>query len=399
MSEQLVIRLASEARQTIHWLIWSDSEKEIIGSGDIENAQALQELTEKAQSRKVICLLPSVDVTLKSVQINGSFTRQMQQALPYMLEDDLAGDVDKLHFSVVAKETDLVHVAICAKNKLQTWLDWLKEADIVCVKFIPEALALPSPEDEKWQVLQLDGQWIVRENLYAGWGCESEMLNSVLQLRLMENPAQIIESYSPMPEKAIGQWQLLDPILPMQLLTEGCIGNNTNLLSGEFKVKKENNLQLAKWKYPAIMMLLLFVIVLVNLFIQGQKAEEQTLIVRKQVEAVYKKAFPNESALRYNRIKRKLKGLSEDLSHSGGDTGFLAMLNDLIPVFKAVPSLQINTLKFNNDKREISLMVSAESFQSFEQLAKSMPEQYELEQGALSNSRSRVSGALTVRMK
>lgn len=399
MSEQLIIRLASEAHQTIHWLVWSDSEKEIIASGDLENAKALSLLAEKAQSRKVICLVPGVDVTLKSVVIKGAFTRQMQQALPYMIEDDLASDVDKLHFSILDKKTDLVEVAICFKVKLQMWLDWLAEADIFCQRLIPEALTLPLPNEQQWHALKLDDHWLIREGEYQAWSCESEMLNDILKLRLLENPQQVIKSYSSIPDNCIGQWQAEQMILPMQLLAEGCLDNKLNLLTGEFKVKKEGNLQLIRWKYPVIAALILFVIVLVNLFVQAKQADQQTFFVKQQVETVYQKAFPNQTSLRYSRIKKKLKGLLADSSITTQESGLLVILNDLIPVFKAVPSLQISTLKFNSKNQQISLAVSADSFQSFEQLAAKMPSKYTLGQGALSNNKNRVSGTLTVEVK
>ena len=399
MSEQLIIRLASEAHQTIHWLIWSDSEKEIIASGDLENAQDLQLLTEKAQSRKVICLVPSVDVTLKSVVIKGNFTRQMQQALPYMLEDDLASDVDKLHFSVLAKKTDLVDVAICFKSKLQMWLDWLADADIFCQRLLPEALALPLPEEQEWQALQLEKQWLIRESVYQGWSCDSEMLNDILQLRLSDNPQQIIKSYSPVPKYTFGQWQAEQAMLPMQLLAEGCFQHSFNLLTGEFSVKKESNLQLYKWKAPAIAALVLFLLLLVNLFVQTEQIDKQTLQVKGQVETVYEQAFPEQSPLRYSRIKKKLKGLLANASIIEQDSGLLIMLNDLLPSLKAVPSLQISTLKFNGKNQEISLAISADSFQAFEQFSSKIPTQYSFKQGALSNNKNRISGVVTVGVK
>ncbi|WP_166373010.1 type II secretion system protein GspL [Psychromonas sp. SA13A] len=396
MSEQLIIRLASEAHQTIHWLVWSESEKEIIASGDLDNAQALKLLTEKAQSRKVICLVPGVDVTLKSVVIKGTYTRQMQQALPYMLEDDLASDVDKLHFSVLAKETDLVEIAICFKSKLTMWLGWLADADIFCQRLIPEALTLPI--DQKWQALQLDHQWLIRTGEYQAWCCESDMLNNILQLHLLDKPEQQIESYSAIPNDCIGQWQQKAVVLPMQLLAEGCLNNPINLLTGEFKVKKESNLQLAKWKLPAIAAVILFIVLLVNAVIDTKQAERKTLLVKHQVETLYQKAFPNQSPLRYSRIKKKLKGLLAESSISTQSDGFLPILNDLIPVFQAVPSLQISTLKFNRENQQISLAVSADSFQAFELLATKVPAKYTLGQGALSNNKNRVSGVLTVRV-
>lgn len=399
MSEQLIIRLASEAHQPIHWLIWSDSEKEIIASGDLDNAQALSLLTEKAQLRKVICLVPSVDVTLKSVVIKGAFTRQMQQALPYMLEDDLASDVDKLHFSVLAKKTDLVDVAICFKSKLQMWLDWLAAGEIFCQRIIPEVLALPKPQEQEWQALKLDKQWLIRESEFQAWSCDNEMLNDILQLRLMDIPQQTITSYSPLPETNFGQWQAAEMILPMQLLAEGCLNNTLNLLTGQFKVKKESNLQLARWKYPAIAAGILFILLLANLFLQSKQANEQTLQVKQQVEQVYQQAFPNQGRLSYSRIKKKLKGLLADASVTEQDAGLLVMLNDIIPAVQAVPDLKISTLKFNGKNQEISLAVSADSFQAFELFSAKIPTQYDYKQGALSNNKNRISGLVTVGAK
>ncbi|MEH6454134.1 MAG: type II secretion system protein GspL, partial [Psychromonas sp.] len=147
MTERLIIRLASNASQKNHWLIWSDSEGEIIASGEVDNANQLALLTDKAVQRYVICLLPNIDVVIKQIPINGSFNRQMQQALPYLVEEELASDVEQLHFHVIAKQTDSVHVAICEKQKMQTWLEWLDEAGIACSQFIPEGLSLPVPID------------------------------------------------------------------------------------------------------------------------------------------------------------------------------------------------------------------------------------------------------------
>lgn len=399
MSELLIIRLASEAHQPNHWLIWSDNEKEIIGSGEVENAQALQQLTEKAQIRRVVCLLPGIDVTLKSATIKGAFTRHMQQALPYMLEDELASDVDKLHFSVISKETNLVHVAICFKSKLQLWLSWLNEAQISCKQFIPEVLALPLPTEGKWLALQLEKHWIVRETLNTAWSCEDNMLRELLQLRLIEMPDQIIESYSPVPENCAGVWQARDVLLPMQLLAEGVVDNKINILTGEFKAKKDANLTLGKWKVTAIAASLLFVVILLNLFFQGRQIEQQTILVKKQVESVYQQAFPTQSKLQYNRIKKKIRSLSSHLATADESSGLLVMLNELGPVIANVPSFQILSLKFDNKKQEIRITANADNFQSFEQLAAKMPAHYQLEQGALSNSKNRVSGALTVRVK
>ncbi|WP_413691588.1 type II secretion system protein GspL [Psychromonas sp. KJ10-2] len=399
MSEQLIIRLASEAHQTIHWLIWSEKEQEIIASGELDNAEALTLLTEKAQTRKVICLAPSVDITLKSVAIKGNFTRQLQQALPYMLEDELASDVDKLHFSVLSKKVDQIEVAICFKSKVQLWLDWLEAAEIFCQRLIPEALALPSADETQWQALQQGKQWLIRESAFRAWSCEDEMLADVLALRLQQNTQQVIQSYSPLPDIPVGQWVAASPVLPMQLLSEGAIHNQSNLLTGEFAVHKENHLQLHKWKGVAVAAGILFVVLVVNLFVKIEQTEQQTLVVKSQVEDVYQAAFPEQGRLRYSRIKKRLKTLLASTNIDQEETGLLIILNDLLPALKAVPSINISNLKYTSRNQELSLTISANSFQAFEQFAANVPSRYNFEQGTLGNNADRIAGTVTVRVK
>ena len=399
MSEQLIIRLASEAHQTIHWLIWSEKEQEIIASGELDNAEALTLLTEKAQTRKVTCLAPSVDITLKPVMIKGSFTRQMQQALPYMLEDELASDVDKLHFSVLSKKVDQIEVAICFKAKLKLWLDWLEAAEIFCQRMVPEALALPTADETQWQALRQGKQWLIREGAFQAWSCEDEMLGDVLALRLQKNTQQVIQSYSPLPDIQVGEWVAATPVLPMQLLAEGAINTNLNLLTGEFAIQKENHLQLHKWKGVAIAVSILFVVLVVNLFIKIEQTEQQTLIVKSQVEEVYQAAFPDQGRLRYSRIKKRLKTLLASVNVDKEEVGLLIILNDLLPALKAVPSLQISNLKYTSRNQELSLTISADSFEAFEQFAVKVPTRYAFEQGTLVNNADRIAGTVTVRIK
>jgi len=399
VSEQLIIRLASEANQEIHWLIWSDREQKVVSFGKLTNALALNELTKQAYQRKVICLIPNIDVTLKSLKMEGKFTRKMQQALPYMLEDELASDVDNLHFSVFAKGAGAIQVAICAKSKLAMWLAWLSNADIMATMFIPEVFSLPTPMNDKWLAVKFNNHWIIRENVNYGWSCESEMLNNILQLRLEEGDEQLIESYSELPEGCAGEWQQNENTSVLNLFFLEKKTNNFNMLDGEFEIKKESSLLMKKWKAPAYALLLCCLIYFANQIVQIKQLEKRVDLVKRQTEEVYQQAFPNESPLKYNRIKKRLKSLLGKASDIHTESSFLTILNDLLPAFEVTPSLEVSTLKFNSKKNEVTLAISVDSFLSFELLSKNIPEKYQVEQSTLSNHKNRVSGTLTVRAK
>lgn len=398
MTERLIIRLASKASQKNHWLIWSDNENEIIASGEVDNAEQLNLLTEKAEHRVVICLLPNVDISIREITVNGSLNRQIKHALPYLIEEELASDVDTLHFSIIAKQNDLLHVAICEKQKIVKWLSWLEAAHIRCRQFIPEGLALPVSDSGKWQALQLDTQWIIRENYNNAWSCEQEMLALILESKSADDGTPQIESYSASPEHRVGDWTELSPVLPMEVFAKGTQNNKINLLTGEFKPKKESNKQLEKWRVPAILMIVLFFVMVLNIYLKNIQVEKETRIVKQHVEDVYKQAFPLQNGLRYPSIKKKLNTMLMELEEHS-ESGFLKMLNELVPAFADNPHLQPSSLKFDSDKQEMRILVRADNFQSFEKFNAAVPKHFSVEQGALSSHKDGVSGLLTIRVK
>ena len=67
MAETLYIRIGSQAKDVIHWLISSANDQDIIASGKLGNANELSQLSEKAQQRAVTVLVPSCDLVLKSL--------------------------------------------------------------------------------------------------------------------------------------------------------------------------------------------------------------------------------------------------------------------------------------------------------------------------------------------
>ena len=399
MTERLIIRLASKASQKNHWLIWSDNENEIIASGQVDNASQLDLLTDKAVQRRVICLLPGVDVLIKKVPINGTFNRQMQQALPFLVEEELACDVEQLHFHVIAKETDLVHVAICEKQKMHSWLEWLSEAGINCSQFIPEGLTLPLPENEIWQAIQLDEQWLMRESQYIAWSCDATMLEEILKTKVTQDTVQSIASYSPFAEKSVANWSANNHKLPIEQLTLGTINNKTNLLSGEFKPKKNPNKHFLQWRMPAILASILLFVLMFNVYLQNRQIIEKTDLLKQQVEEVYQQAFPDQNKLKYARINNKLRTMLGEVDDGKDKTDFLTMLNELIPSIKDNNEFKVTNIKFDSRRKELRIVATAQSFQAFEAFANKLPKKLVVEQGALNSHKSGISGTLTIRGK
>ncbi|MEH6454367.1 MAG: type II secretion system protein GspL, partial [Psychromonas sp.] len=193
------------------------------------------------------------------------------------------------------------------------------------------------------------------------------------------------------------KWLINNSKLPMELLAIGTINNKVNLLSGQFKLKKNPNKHFLKWRVPAILLATLFVVMMLNLFLQSRQIDAKTEQVKHQVEQVYQQAFPQQSKLKYARINNRLRTLLAEIDSGKNKTELLTMLNDLTPSVKGNTEFRVTNIKFDKRKKELRIVATAQSFQAFEVFASKLPKKLDVEQGALNSNQSGVSGTLTIR--
>ncbi|MFB1000856.1 MAG: type II secretion system protein GspL, partial [Colwellia sp.] len=173
MTEKLYIRLGSNAKDAVHWLIFSDDKEGIIASGELPHANALDQLAEKSKQREVITFVPASDVSLKSLKVPSKSSKAMRLAVPYMLEDELAQDVENLFFAYndikIADNEHNCFVAVVEYAQLELWNEWLKNAAIICKKMLPDVLAMPlSNEANTGSIIVLGEQILIRQGLWQG---------------------------------------------------------------------------------------------------------------------------------------------------------------------------------------------------------------------------------------
>lgn len=98
--QQLILRLSAETSDSLEWLIWSISRHQTLtqGNGTLER---LQTVLADYPVMSVRVLVPSTDVTFHSLSLPRQSRRQLLQAIPFMLEEQVASDIDQLHFAVM----------------------------------------------------------------------------------------------------------------------------------------------------------------------------------------------------------------------------------------------------------------------------------------------------------
>ena len=150
MSEFLTVRLSSEPQSPVQWLVWSTSQQEVIASGELASWQQLDELTPYAEKRTCIALLSGNDCLLKNIEIPKGAARQFESMLPFLLEDEVAQDIEDLHFTILDKGADSAVVCGVEHQWLTQVMSAFSENGITIRKVLPDTLALPV--NQSWRL-------------------------------------------------------------------------------------------------------------------------------------------------------------------------------------------------------------------------------------------------------
>lgn len=430
MLETLFIRLGSKAHHPIQWLIWSDQQQEVIASGDLKHASDLSHLTEKAEQRKVIGFVPASEIALKRLKVPGKSSRAITAAAPYMLEDELAQDVESLFFAYgnLAKDKDENNCFTAAvdREQLESWLLWLSDADIKCKTLIPDVLAMPFKEGQ-WSAVTLNNQILLRQGIWRAlaveanvWALVSQQWVSNIQHDVTseaestsetsdesegandteESPSIIIKAYAELPEISGITIESMPEELPLALLAQHVDVKFFNLLQGEFQIKEKRSANYSHWLWVAG---LAGIALLINVALKSSELiqlNNQNTAIETKIIDIYKDTFPKTKKVRISTIKSQLNRKLSEVGGSSSQADFLSMLNKVQPAFSEVASLKPDSMKYDAKRNELRIQAISSNYQSFEKFKIGLEKQsLKVNQGAQNNSGGQVSGSFTITSK
>ncbi|MFQ3205986.1 MAG: general secretion pathway protein L [Glaciecola sp.] len=413
--EKLAIRLGSTPHDPVHWLVWSDTEEEIIASGELPDVEGLGQLKERAPTAQVIGIVPGCDVVLKVVQLPTKANRKVLNAIPFMLEDEVASDISKSFFAFGKRIGDKQQVAVVSREKLDFWQAVLKQADLQCDLLVPDTLALPClPYTISLLSLGQHDQsaLIVRADEWAGFQGEQSWTFLLLEKQLKAK-AQSITAYSELQhrEHLEGFFAQTDTAeesktdtptftanydkLPMQLLLDGALDIKFNLLQGSYLVKRKTTNQWHKWRLAAVLAIVALCVNLVSKTVELNSLKNQRQIIETELQASIDKGFPdlprarNKEAAIKNEIAR--------LERGGGGISMLVMLTQMSPSF-ANTGVTPQSIRYDATRTELRMQSVASNFESLEKFRREVQSLgFEVDQGAINNKGDQVVGTIIIK--
>ena len=411
MREFLTVRLSNEPQSPVQWLVWSTSQQEVIASGELSSWEQLSELTPYAEKRSCIALLPGNECLIKRVEIPKGAARQFDSMLPFLLEDEVAQDIEDLHLTILDK--DSTHATVCGVERewLKQALDKFREANIIFRKVLPDTLAVPL-EEQGVSALQIDQHWLLRQGHSQRQGNYQAVSISEAWLPMFlksdwivadeqEEPTKIF-SYTSLPSDDVQQnsgmeWHAKPAELVMALLSQQAITSGVNLLTGTFKTKSSFSKYWRVWQKVAVAACLLVAVIVTQQVLKVQQYEAQAQAYRMESERIFRAVLPDKQRIpTVSYLKRQMNDEAKKYGGSGEGDSLLGWLALLPETLGQVKSIEVETIRYDGNRSAVRLQAKSSDFQHFETARGELEEKFAGEQGPLNRNGDAVFGSFTL---
>lgn len=327
----------------------------------------LSELSTLLGEHRPTIILAGTDILYTHCRVPSKKRQRILQAVPFLLEENLATDVDALHFAIGPVNDDgEITVCIAAREAMQRWLNVLREHHITPRRLVNEIDCLPTPENGEWHLLFSD-HVVLRHSSVAGLSFDMENATLLLN-RLLDSepvPASVCVYVTP----SVTENQL-EPMLSVfaarnipcqtevdktdsERLAQGA-GKAINLLQQQYAVRTENRSSNRLWLWPSLATAAAILVVTISQYIHMSRLHEQSEHLYQETVSVFTETFPGRRMVGDGRqqMEQQLRQLQQ-----GGNDALSELLVPLVKTVANQASTKVTRLSFRNDSVDLELQV------------------------------------------
>ena len=130
------------------WQVESGSACKVLNRGH----STLKDLVADHRNTSWCGMCPADRVLITQVQLPTANRRQRHQAAPYLLEDLVAGDLERQHFALGPAQDGTTPVAVVEEQWLRDWLETFSDLGVRPTRMISIAELIPPPADDEWRL-------------------------------------------------------------------------------------------------------------------------------------------------------------------------------------------------------------------------------------------------------
>lgn len=336
---------------------------------------SLKDAAAQAGGRKTVVLVPGTDVLLAEPVLPLKSGAKLAQVVPFALEEQLATDVEDLHFAVGKRDSRPgTPVAAIARNRMDEWVATLQAAGFGTDAIYAETSVLPTVTGAITVLIDGKRLYVRREN-HPGTVIEVEPLLEALQLALGSGEESrehvtiyVSEDDFEREREMLEELREFTASLQLKLLPDGPLpllaanipasmkGGAVNLLQGPYAAKTKLNVSFAPWRYAAALAVV-FIAAHVGVktwqYFHYKKIESQ---LDAQIAETYQQALPGAPVPDALEARRQVEGILGQLRGTGPTSGMLTTLAMLSEAMAQAPNTDIEALSYRNNVTDLRVL-------------------------------------------
>ncbi|MCZ6564523.1 MAG: type II secretion system protein GspL [Gammaproteobacteria bacterium] len=371
MEETIIIYIQTNLLDVLddgesHFVKWIKLDSE--GNPITRGAEArLEQVSSVAQNAHVIVLLPLQQMLLSIVNTRARKSKHLQKAIPFALEDEVADDIENLHFALGRRygENDYP-VAVIEKVTLDSVLETLASAGVYPDILTADVFALPFKEGS-WTILVEADRALVRTSKFQGFTIDLHNLQQMLTSSLRQaeiTPSELNIYRCDSPQSGVKSFTFpintneLDDC-PPGLFADGLDENECiNLLQGSYQKKDKKHRQFAPWKIAAILFGVWVGLSMVSVLIDHARFSKEEKRLDAQIEQELRQTFPDIQNVTAGNARIKMEARLRNFiadTTSNSYAGFMELLALSGESMQQAGNITINTMNYRDGKLNVNV--------------------------------------------
>lgn len=396
MSQTLIIKLPStpcDPDTAVEWML-VDSDNQPFDEG----CTAISELYDGLSSGEdfqVCVVIPAEYVLSLRVQVPTSQLRQIRQALPYIVEELVADDIENIHTAIPASFRAAlpdIDTLVVEHSLLIKWLDLLCSHQLKPSAILVDALCLPR-EPDSWSIYVEGERVLLRtannrclalqpddfEMVITAMLRKEQQLRSdssvqvaVPQLQVMasqqfKGSADAVKNIAGQLKKRYPDYPIKATLFkqdPLQLLSfdwQEQQASGINLLQGGYATSQAATVTGGQWNLVAAVAVLGISVFLLLAVVSGWIFNQRADQLERRSMAMYRELFPEQ-----RRVVNPRRQMQNQLKQRGGQNNhsFLALLAETAQSIQGEPQsadVSLRQIRFNSDQGNLRFEVNSKS--------------------------------------
>ena len=362
MSKHVIIYMPRMGEDSVQWAMSNDSGTltTVVQEG------TLQEAAESVEGRRATLILPADNVLLTQAKVPGNSLARALQAVPYALEDQVADDVDDLHFALGSKNRDDEYpVAVIGRDVMDAVTQRCAEAGLRPTEIVAEPLALPilkavDADTSVWSALLESGRAVVRLGEYQGFATDIDMAGLMIDGALSGLDDDAKASLVVFRTDELAHLQVPESLgveerpceHRLALYASGLDTSvRVNLLQGEYSPRQSFDKSWKPWRVTAALAACICLVLFAGKFLELRQLQKQEAALDEQITAAFEKALPGE---RMQRPRRQVQAALESIG-AGNSDGFTSRMAQIAASLSTQPQTQLRSIGYRNGRFDLDL--------------------------------------------